>query len=148
MITVLDLADADTAIDLLRLQRAGYAVEAALIGFVGIPQLHEDLDALRSCGEHFLGRYDGSRLVAAVSWQRLADGTLDICRLVVDPGAHRRGHATALLDALDELVPATRTIVSTGTANLPALALYRRRGFVDTGEREVAPGVTVTLLER
>jgi hypothetical protein len=53
-----------------------------------------------------------------------------------------------LLDALDSIEPAESTIVSTGTANLPALALYRRRGFTPVGERHIAPGVTVTLLER
>ncbi|MFE9255560.1 GNAT family N-acetyltransferase [Streptomyces sp. NPDC006879] len=67
---------------------------------------------------------------------------------MVHPAAHRRGVATALLDALDSIEPAKLTVVSTGTANLPAVALYHRRGFVSVGERQVAPGVTVTLLER
>jgi ribosomal protein S18 acetylase RimI-like enzyme len=120
-------------------------VEAELIGFDGIPPLHESLEDLRACGESFLGTPD---LTGAVSWERLEDGTLDICRLVVHPRAHRTGVASALLDALDRLEPADRTLVSTGTANLPALALYRRRGFVPTGLRDLAPGVTMTLLAR
>ncbi|MGP4112691.1 GNAT family N-acetyltransferase [Streptomyces sp. 4N509B] len=57
-------------------------------------------------------------------------GALDICRLVVHPVTHRRGVATALLDAVDSIEPAELTIVSAGTANLPAVALYRRRGFI------------------
>jgi hypothetical protein len=51
-------------------------------------------------------------------------------------------------DGIPELEPASRTIVSTGTANTPALTLYRRRGFVPTGNRQIAPGVTVTHFER
>lgn len=145
MIRRLDLADPDTLRGLWELQRAAYAVEAALIGFDGIPPLHESLDDLRTCGESFLGT---ENLTGAVSWIRLADGTLDLCRLVVHPDAHRSGIATALLDTLDALEPADRVLVSTGTANLPALALYRRRGFVPTGTRDLAPGVTLTLLAR
>jgi len=83
-----------------------------------------------------------------VSWTRLHDGTLDICRLMVHPRAHRRGIATTLLDSLDRLEPAARAVVATGTANLPALALYRRRGFTPAGIRQVGPATTVTLLER
>jgi ribosomal protein S18 acetylase RimI-like enzyme len=83
-----------------------------------------------------------------VSWVRLQDGTLDICRLMVHPRAHRRGIATALLDALDRAEPAQRAMVSTGTANHPALGLYKRRGFTPVGTRLIAPGTSLTLLER
>ncbi|WP_460354870.1 N-acetyltransferase [Actinoallomurus acanthiterrae] len=53
-----------------------------------------------------------------------------------------------MLDALDAAVSTDRMIVSTGTANTPALTLYRRRRFVPVEKREIAPDVTVTLLER
>ncbi|WP_406376472.1 GNAT family N-acetyltransferase [Streptomyces sp. NBC_00647] len=144
----LDLADPATLRQLWELQRAAYAVEAALIGFDGIPPLHETLQELRGCNESFLGIADETGLAGAVSWTRPDDGALDICRLVVHPRAHRRGIATALLDHLDAMESADLTLVSTGTANHPALALYKRRGFTPTGERRIAPGVTVTLLER
>jgi ribosomal protein S18 acetylase RimI-like enzyme len=118
------------------------------MGFDGIPPLHETLDELRECGERFFGSFDAAGLAGVVSWKKLADGTVDICRLVVAPRAFRMGHATALLDAVDLAEPAERFSVSTGTANIPALMLYRRHGFAPVGTREVAPGVTVTLLER
>jgi ribosomal protein S18 acetylase RimI-like enzyme len=130
------------------LQRASYAVEAELIGFDGIPPLRESLQELRDCGESFLGVDDETGLAGAVSWARLPDGTLDICRLMVHPRAHRRGVATALLDGLDRAEPAGRAVVSTGTANYPALALYRRRGFTPVGTRRIAPAVSITILER
>jgi GNAT superfamily N-acetyltransferase len=144
----LDVRDRRQATEVLACQRAGYAVEAELLGFDGIPPLHEALDELMHCGERFLGSYDEEGLAGIVSWERLPDGTVDICRLVVAPRAFRRGHATALLDELDRAEPAGRFTVSTGTANVPALALYRNRGFVPVGIREVAQGVTVTMLER
>lgn len=144
----LDLSDPDTLRRLWELQRAAYAVEAELIGFDGIPPLHESLRELRDCGESFLGLDDEAGLAGAVSWTRLTDGTLDICRLMVHPRAHRRGIASALLDSLDRLEPAPRAVVSTGTGNYPALTLYRRRGFTSTRTRQIAPAATLTFLER
>ncbi len=142
----LDLADPGTLQQLRDLQRAAYAVEAGLIGFDGIPPLHETLAELRGCGEAFLGVCDEAGLAGAVSWTRRHDGTLDICRLAIHPRAHRRGIATTLLDTLDAGEPADLTVVSTGTANRPALALYQWRGFLPARQRQIAPGVTITLL--
>ena len=142
------IGDRGTAAAVLACQRAGYAVEAELMGFDGIPPLHETLDELLLCRERFLGSYDKEGLAGIVSWEKLVDGTVNICRLVVAPRAFRMGHATALLDALGAAEPAERFVVSTGTANTPALALYGRHGFVPVGTREVAPNITVTLLER
>jgi ribosomal protein S18 acetylase RimI-like enzyme len=130
------------------LQRASYSVEAELIGFDGIPPLRESLQELHGCGESFLGVDDETGLAGAVSWARLPDGTLDICRLMVHPRAHRRGIATALLDGLDRAEAARRAVVSTGTANHPAHALYRRRGFTPVETRWIAPAVSITILER
>ena len=144
----LDLTDPHTLRSLRDLQRASYAVEAELIGFDGIPALQESLVELRDCGESFLGLHDETGLAGAVSWVRLPDGTLDICRLMVHPRAHRRGIATVLLDGLDRAEPAQRAVVSTGTANHPALALYKRRGFIAVGTRMVAPATSITILER
>jgi ribosomal protein S18 acetylase RimI-like enzyme len=140
---ILDLSDDAVLRELWTVQRLAYAVEAELIGFDGIPPLHESLDELRACGETFLGTYDEKGLTGAVSY-RLDGSTVDIHRLVVHPRAHRRGIATRLLDAL----PDGPQVVSTGTGNEPALRLYRGRGFVETGTREVAPGVTLTELAR
>jgi ribosomal protein S18 acetylase RimI-like enzyme len=137
----LDLSDDAVLHELWTVQRLAYAVEAEIIGFDGIPPLHETLEELRASGETFLGLYDEEGLVGAVSYE-LDGSTVDICRLVVHPRAHRRGIATKLLDAL----PDGPQIVSTGTRNEPALRLYRKRGFVEIGTREIAPGVTITEL--
>ena len=140
--------DDDLARDVLALQRAAYAVEAALIGSDGIPALTETVEQLRDAGETWLGTYDGVGLTGAVAWQVLADGTVDICRLVVAPRAFRGGVATALLDELARRYPSQPMLVSTGSANDPALTLYRRRGFHPVRQREAAPGLMVTELER
>ena len=144
----LDLADVAIARSVLDLQRAAYAVEAAIIGSDAIPALTETIEALRSAGEDWLGIGDAGGLVGAVSWTTLDDGTLDIHRLVVAPRVFRRGVATALLDGLDRAFPDRSMVVSTGRENEPALALYRDRGFRVVRDREVVPGLVIRELER
>ncbi|GAA0942388.1 hypothetical protein GCM10009554_34820 [Kribbella koreensis] len=149
MIRVLDLTDVATAERVLVVQRLAYAVEAALIGFDGIPPLHEDLAGLMASSEHWLGRYsDDGELVAAVAYELPDPETVEISRLVVDPAHARRGHGRALLDQLDSLEPRPVSLVSTGTANAPAVNLYLSRGYSADAEVEIAPGVTITQFSR
>ena len=51
----LDLGDDATLERLVALQRASYAVEAELIGARELPPMSESPEALRACGETFLG---------------------------------------------------------------------------------------------
>ncbi|WP_328525577.1 GNAT family N-acetyltransferase [Kribbella sp. NBC_00359] len=147
MIRPLDLSDRAVAERVLTIQHAAYAVEAELIGFDGIPPLQEDLTGLMASTEHWLGRYDGPVLVGAVAYE-LTDDSVDISRLIVDPAYARRGHGRALLDHLDQLEPRPVSLVSTGSANTPAVTLYKSRGYTEIGQVEVAPGVCVTQFRR
>ena len=144
----LDLSDEGIARAVLALQQAAYAVEAELIGSKGIPALTETLAELTSTGEEWLGAFDDEGLIGAVSWRVGEDGIIDIHRLVVAPRDFRQGTATALLDGLDDAFPGRPMVVSTGSANEPALRLYGQRGFAIVREREVVPGLAVTELER
>ncbi|RZT07858.1 acetyltransferase (GNAT) family protein [Kribbella sp. VKM Ac-2569] len=148
MITPLDLTDRALAERLLTIQHAAYAVEAELIGFDGIPPLQEDLDGLMSSTELWLGRYDGTHLVGAVAYELPDARTVEISRLIVDPAHARRGHGRALLDHLDRIEPRPVSLVSTGSANLPAVNLYKSRGYATVGEVEVAPGIYITQFRR
>ena len=148
MIRPLDVNDRALAERLLEIQHRAYAVEAELIGFDGIPPLQEDLDGLMSSTEHWLGRYDGDVLVGAVAYEFPDHDTVDITRLIVDPAHARRGHGRALLDHLDELEPRPTSLVSTGTANTPAVNLYKSRGYHEDGRTAIAPGITVTQFKR
>lgn len=132
----------------MTIQHAAYAVEAALIGFDGIPPLQEDLASLMASTEHWLGRYDGAVLVGAVAYELPDDQTVEISRLIVDPSHARRGHGRALLDHLDVVEPRPISIVATGTANTPAVSLYKARGYTELGQVEVAPGVRITQFRR
>ncbi|WP_329005345.1 GNAT family N-acetyltransferase [Kribbella sp. NBC_00709] len=148
MITPLDLVDRTLAERLLAIQHAAYAVEAELIGFDGIPPLQEDLAGLMAAPEHWLGRYDGETLVGAVAYEFPDDDTVEISRLIVDPAHARRGHGRALLDHLDQLELRPVSLVSTGSANTPAVTLYKSRGYAELGQVEVAPGIYLTQFRR
>jgi ribosomal protein S18 acetylase RimI-like enzyme len=148
VIRPLDVRDRALAERLLEIQHRAYAVEAELIGFDGIPPLQEDLAGLMSSTEHWLGRYVDTGLVGAVAYEFPDPDTVDITRLIVDPAHARKGYGRALLEHLDQLEPRPVSLVSTGTANTPAVNLYKSRGYHETARTEVAPGVTVTQFRR
>jgi ribosomal protein S18 acetylase RimI-like enzyme len=144
----LDVRDEAVAAEILKLQRAAYRHEAELIGSDAIPPLRETLEELQASGERFLGAFVDEQLAGVVSW-KLDGGVLDIHRLAVAPAVFRRGIGTALVRAVLGAEPsAARAVVQTGALNAPAKALYAREGFREAGEREVAPGLRVTLFER
>ena len=146
MIRRLDLSDDATAASVLALQRAAYAVEAELIGSDAIPGLHESLDELRDSSEEFVGIFEDGELVAALAYE-VTPEVLDISRLVVAPSAFRRGLGEQLVRWVLDAVPRPITIVSTGSRNAPAIALYAKLGFAEVGQAEPVPGLAVTRFE-
>ena len=144
----LDLGDPETIAGLVRLQRAAYRVEAELIGFEDLPPLRETPEELAAVEESFVGAYEDERLLGAIAFFRHPTW-VDIYRLVVHPSAFRRGVASRLLDALDELhADAAYTTVATAEQNAPAVELYERRGFQAVGRTTVAPGIRIVRFER
>ncbi len=111
-----DLEDT-VAAELVRLQRAAYAVEAALIGDDRIPPLHEGPADLRAARLRWFVVREAAGLVAAVGFTE-HDGEVDIDRLVVHPSQHRRGLGRRLVERV--LRDAERAVVATGRDNAPA----------------------------
>ncbi len=142
----LDLADDTELRAVVELQRAAYAVEAQLVGSDAIPALRETPEELRAAPERWIGTYDDGELVAALVYLA-TPAVLDVSKLVVAPAAARRGHGERLVRRVLDLVPRPTTVVSTGAANVPAVALYRKLGFRAVGDEEAVPGLTVTHFE-
>ncbi len=139
----LDLSDAETALQVLQVQRCAYRVEAELIGFDGIPPLHESYEELVASSLTFMGIRCGG-IAAAIAFELEGD-RCDIDRLVVMPEHFAKGMASALVT---RLLHHPRITVSTPSANTPARRLYEKHGFQVVGERLVAPGLNATLYER
>ncbi|MBM7564174.1 GNAT family N-acetyltransferase [Paenibacillus sacheonensis] len=149
MIRAIDLTDPAETRRLLELQRVSYRVEAELIGFDGIPGLHDTAASIRNCGETFFGWFESEQLAGAVSY-KTDSGVVDIHRLVVDPGHFRRGIGERLIrHVLRTLADGTdKFLVATGTANDPAKRLYLKLGFVRIRDFEAEPNVWITEYER
>jgi ribosomal protein S18 acetylase RimI-like enzyme len=150
----LSLETNDEILVLLSLQIASYRVEADLVGFDDIPPLKDGIQSIREAKETFYGYYldeDGSRkLTGAISYSR--EGSIvTICRMMVHPDYFRRGIARSLLLHLlttQQDSGASRFIVSTGTANLPAIKLYESFSFIKRSVFTVPPGISLTTFER
>lgn len=148
MIKQLDHRDEQTADDIIGVQMPAYRVEAALIGFDGIPALQDTAEVLMASNEEFVGYTEAGRLVGVISYET-GEEEIDICRLVVHPDRFRRGIATKLLEyVLEHAAEGKRAVVSTGRNNAPAIALYKRYGFIESGAIEVAPGFFIANLVR
>jgi ribosomal protein S18 acetylase RimI-like enzyme len=150
MITVreVDLSDDRVARDLLAVQVAAYAIEAAILDYPQLPPLFETIADLRASGERFLAAFAGGELVGATS-VAVSDAALDICRMVVSPAHMRRGIASRLLSAVEPMRDGRASItVSTGAANLPAIRLYERHGFEIVKRHTLPDGLKLVGLEK
>lgn len=144
----LDHRDPAVAADVVRLQRAAYRVEADLIGFDGIPPLHESAADVTALDLTLLGAHDEGRLVGVVGYER-RDGLVDVHRLAVDPAHHRRGVGRGLLHELHRREEAAAAFeVSTGAANAPAIELYLRIGYRSIGTEHLPAGLVIERFRR
>lgn len=147
MIQILDHRSETAAKAIQRIQRPAYRVEAEMMGFQGIPQLHESTLEIRNSDEVFLGYLENGLLLGFISYIEESN-MIDIHRLVVDPQHFRKGIGRGLLLFLMEKHSGADFIVSTGKANSPAKKLYASAGFMETEDFEVAPGIFCTALKK
>jgi GNAT superfamily N-acetyltransferase len=150
MINRLFLDDVDMVDQIWRLQHMAYRLEAERIGFRDIPPLMDTHETIRKCKEDFYGclNEDGE-LIGAVATEQEAPDTITISRMMVHPDHFRKGIAGSLIQHVLDLHPDVPLfIVSTGTKNTPAVALYTKYGFIPFDRYEVAPGVELTTFHR
>jgi GNAT superfamily N-acetyltransferase len=150
MIIDLLLDHEDTVHQIWRLQQVAYRLEAQRIGFNEIPPLLDTYESLSQCGETFFGVMDeDGELLGAIAVISEAAGTMTITRMMVQPAYFRKGIAGELIQyVLDLHVDTPLFIVSTGTRNDPAFALYLKYGFIPFDTYEVAPEVELTTFHR
>jgi GNAT superfamily N-acetyltransferase len=144
----LNLVDHETVSRLCHLQQQAYRVEAALIGFAGIPPLFETLNKLKAVKETFYGISLGDTLAGAIACD-YRDKSLDITRLMVNPKFFRQGIAQTLPDFIEQRYSSCAiTRVTTGSDNEPAIQLYLKNGFSIIETTPIAPGVFLIHLAK
>ncbi|MEM9952072.1 MAG: GNAT family N-acetyltransferase [Chloroflexota bacterium] len=147
MIKTLDFDETTLAKRALTIQKMAYGIEADLIGFDDIPQLHETINDLQSSPETFIGYFVDHVLAGVLSYD-IEDNTLDIGRLVVHPDYFRRGIARALITHIDAIEGVSRWIVSTGAKNSPARHLYETFGYQLVEIVKLPVGVEIAHYEK
>jgi ribosomal protein S18 acetylase RimI-like enzyme len=147
-VAVLDHRRSDVAVQIAELQRAAYAVEARLIGFDGIPPLHETVADVIALDLTMLALIDHGQPLAILGYRRTGPN-VEIDRLAVHQDHFRRGLARRLIGALHTReANASRFAVSTGRDNLPAVRLYEAMGYQSVDEVELPEGVAIVRLVR
>lgn len=148
MIQLLNIKDKEIAKQVLDLQLASYPIEAKLINFYDIPPLKDTIEQLMGCCESFYGYYLDHNLAGMLSL-KIIDHILDIHRVCVHPDYFRRGIGEKLITYVQAQNPhIDKIIVSTGKANIPAIKLYEKNGFIIVRDIEIAENFYITELEK
>ncbi len=148
MITAATPKEHPVAAQIYAVTQAAYALEAEWIGCADFPPMRESLENLRCSSDSFLVFRQSDVIVAALSYECCAEDVV-ITRLVVRPTHLRQGIATALLTDLERRFPrATRFVVSTAQANLPAVRLYEQLGYTKVGVIGSAEGIPLLQLNK
>jgi ribosomal protein S18 acetylase RimI-like enzyme len=151
MIEKLKHQERAVAEEILSVQLPAYRIEADLVGFDGIPALHDTVETVQASAEEFYGTYREGRLAGMIACE--PEGTaLRISRVVVHPDFFRQGIGRLLVTEMERVARekngVDRMRLMTGVDNAPAVNLYRSLGFVETEVREVAPGLQAVFLEK
>lgn len=147
MIKQLMLKDADIVEQLWSLQHSAYRLEAQAVGLTEIPPLPDTYDSIRTSGDVFFGELtEDEELLGAIAVREELPGTLEITRLMVDPGHLRQGIGARLLHYVLAAHPGKQEFtVTASTLNAPAVALYRKFGFQPAKQVNSAAGVELTI---
>lgn len=130
-----------------KVQIAAYAVEAQVIGAETFPPLHGTIQELHDSRDEAYVYLIDDLVVGAIFLEMTASSVL-ISKLIVMPDFFRRGIARSLISFGLALYPETDFEVGTGSANFPALTLYRSFGFRIVEERILEENIQISRMHR
>lgn len=148
MIRKLSPTSIQEAQQILAVQLPAYKVEAKQINSTAIPRLYDTVHDIQNCTEVFYGFFADNTLTGLISFTD-ENSMIDIHRLVVSPHYFKQGIATKLLLYLFDIYPnGTKYMVQTGKANLPAISLYKKHGFIEKEDIHLSDGLILTRFEK
>ncbi|NOU50481.1 GNAT family N-acetyltransferase [Pseudoalteromonas sp. JBTF-M23] len=131
MIAKLTHQNRDEAQRIYHVFQQSYKIEAQLIGTEHFPPLSRTTADISNSPSDFYGFFEQDTLAAVIEIE-VAEQTLDIHSLTVDPQFFRKGIADKLMRYVLSEFATTQAIVETAAVNEPAIRLYRKHGFVIT----------------
>ena len=140
MIRKLDHQKVDVAQDIRQVFQASYSVEAELLGATDFPPLKRPLQGFTESDNEFYGYFQEGKLGGLVEVVPGASST-HIQSLVVHPRFFRKGIGSALVSFVLNTYTCPVFTVETGLKNGPAIALYRKFGFAESGQYDTDHGV-------
>jgi len=147
MIQRLDHTTKATAKHIHHVFKKSYAVEAELLGVIDFPPLKRTISVFLECKNVFLGFYMDENLAAVIEVASINKAT-HIQSLVVLPTHFKMGIASALLSFVISAYPSKIFSVETGLKNFPAIALYKKFGFIETKQWDTYHGVRKVRFEK
>lgn len=130
MITKLDNSNEEVANQIFTIFQNSYKIEAQLIGALDFPPLLRSAKDIENSKTQFYG-YSENQCLAAIIEIVVEDKLLKIDSLTVDPNYFRKGIANKLISYVLERINFSEAIVETAVANIPAINLYEKHGFVE-----------------
>ncbi|WOH36376.1 N-acetyltransferase [Thalassotalea fonticola] len=130
MIQKLDNFNKEIAKQIFTVFQNSYKVEAQLIGTLDFPPLLRSAKDIENSKTLFYGFFENECLAAIIEIA-IEDKRLEINSLTVDPSYFRKGIANQLISHILEVIDFSEAIVETAVANIPAINLYKKHGFVE-----------------
>jgi ribosomal protein S18 acetylase RimI-like enzyme len=134
------------AIQIHRLSKSAYKIEAELLGVTEFPPLNRTVYEILNSSSQFFGCIKNNELMAAVEIENTGDHHINIASLVVSPDCFRQGLGRRLVLWTLEHITWGIATVSTADANIPAIRLYEKLGFQKSSQHQVDEDITIVTL--
>ena len=130
MITKLDHSSEKIAEQIFAVFQSAYKIEAQLIGALDFPPLSRSANDIQNSTTQFYGFIENNCLAGVIEIV-IENKRLEIDSLTVNTHYFRKGIAHKLIDYVLTIMAVSEAMVETAVANLPAINLYKKHGFVE-----------------
>ena len=130
MITKLEHSIEKIAQQIFTVFQNAYKIEAQLIGALDFPPLSRSAKDIQNSTTQFYGFIDNNCLAGVIEIV-IENKRLEIDSLTVNTHYFRKGIAHKLIDYVLTIMAVSEAMVETAVANLPAINLYKKHGFVE-----------------
>lgn len=130
MITRLEHSSEKIAEQIFTVFQNSYKIEAQLLGALDFPPLSRSAKHIQTSTAQFYSYIENNHFAGVIEIA-IKNERLDINSLTVDPKYFRKGIASKLINYVLEIRNISEAMVETAVANLPAINLYEKHGFVE-----------------